>query len=81
MKLNSCKPVVSAPLKLQTQNWYQKPALELQASTWVKLQERLSLYSHDEALLLCQQSETHWVVWIPDYGEAILAQSQFSEVC
>lgn len=72
MKLKSRKPVVSVPLKPQPQNWYNK-------STWVKLRERLSPYSHDEALLLCQETETQWVVWIPDYGEAILDQSQFGE--
>lgn len=81
MKLNCPQPVVSVALKSQAQSWYKKPATELQTSTWVKLRECPSPYSHDEALLLCQESETQWVVWIPDFGEAILDQSQFSEIC
>jgi hypothetical protein len=81
MKLNCPQAVVSVSLKSQTQNRYQNQVQELQAYTWVKLRVRLNPYSHDEALLLCQQSETHWVVWIPDYGEAILDQSQFGEAC
>lgn len=45
--------------------------------TWVKLLEPLSPYSHDEALLLCMQSEAVWIAWIPDYGEAWLSIEQF----
>lgn len=47
------------------------------ASTWVKLHELPSPYSYDEALLLCQHSDTEWIVWIPDYGQMILHRSQF----
>lgn len=46
----------------------------LQANTWVHLQELPSPYSFSEALLLCPQGENHWVVWIPDHGEAVLPQ-------
>jgi hypothetical protein len=53
----------------------------LQASTWVQLREAPSPYSHDEALLLCQHSDTEWVVWIPDHGQMVLHRSQFGEAC
>jgi hypothetical protein len=39
---------------------------------WVKLTKFPSPFAHDEALLLCRHSETEWVVWIPDFGEAII---------
>ena len=46
---------------------------------WVKLVAPLNPYSHDEALLLCQasDSEGNWIAWVPDHGEAILNVSQF----
>ncbi|NES96723.1 MAG: hypothetical protein F6K32_16090, partial [Desertifilum sp. SIO1I2] len=50
---------------------------EVSPNQWVKLTQPLSDYSDDEALLLCQQSATEWVVWIPGYGEAIVHQSEF----
>jgi len=46
-------------------------------NTWVQLLEKPNPLSHDEALLLCQQSETEWVAWVPDHGEAILSVEQF----
>ncbi|HEY9596446.1 MAG TPA: hypothetical protein V6D33_02110 [Cyanophyceae cyanobacterium] len=51
--------------------------LDSYASTWVKLRELPSPYSYEEALLLCQHSDTEWIVWIPDYGQMILHRSQF----
>lgn len=71
---------------MQPLSWFSKPEnsifkQELQASTWVQLRERPSPYSHDEALLLCQHSDTEWIVWIPDHGEIILHRSQISQVC
>jgi len=86
MKLDSRKPGASVPLRLQSLNWYSKPNLntveqDLQASTWVQLREAPSPYSHDEALLLCQHSDTEWVVWIPDHGQMVLHRSQFGEAC
>ncbi|MCU0534694.1 MAG: hypothetical protein MUD14_12445 [Hydrococcus sp. Prado102] len=53
---------------------------DFQANTWVKLFKPLDLFCYDEALLLCQQSESEWVAWIPDYGEAILHVSQFCAI-
>ena len=44
---------------------------------WVKLLELPNSYSHDEALILCRYSESEWVAWIPDRGEAIINNSQF----
>ncbi|HEY9744020.1 MAG TPA: hypothetical protein V6C90_26320 [Coleofasciculaceae cyanobacterium] len=86
MKLDSRKPEVSLPLRLHSQNWYSKSDIsttepEWHASTWVQLQELPSPYSHDEALLLCQHSETEWIVWIPEHGEMILHQNQFCKSC
>lgn len=48
-----------------------------QPNTWVHLLERPSPFSFDEALLLCQLSESEWSAWIPDCGEAVLHVSQF----
>ncbi len=84
MKLDFRQPGVSTALCLHPQNWYSKPYMhsiepEWEASTWVQLRELPSPYSHDEALLLCQHSDTEWVVWIPEYGETILHQNQFCE--
>lgn len=46
-------------------------------NTWVQLLEKPNPFSHDEALLLCQHSETAWVAWIPNHGEAILGVEKF----
>jgi hypothetical protein len=86
MKLNSHKPGASLPLRLQSQNWFSKlensiVEQKLQASTWVQLRERPSPYSYDEALLLCQHSDTEWIVWIPDHGEMVLHRSQIGKAC
>jgi hypothetical protein len=89
MKLDSRKPAVSLSLPLHPLNglnWSSKPdrstaEQEFEASTWVQLRSLPSPYSHDEALLLCQQSESEWMVWIPNYGEMILHRSQFDQAC
>jgi hypothetical protein len=46
-------------------------------STWVRLTKSLSLFSHDEAMLLCQASAEEWVAWVPDFGEVVLHLSEF----
>ncbi|MEG3438640.1 hypothetical protein V0288_16020 [Pannus brasiliensis CCIBt3594] len=51
--------------------------VSLSAGTWVKLKTPPSLYSFEEALLLCEQDEGRWVAWIPDFGEIILIDGQF----
>lgn len=48
-----------------------------QRNMWVELLEKPNPLSHNEALLLCEKSETEWVAWIPDHGEAILGVHQF----
>lgn len=44
---------------------------------WVKLINPPSRFSHEEALLLCQESPDTWVAWVPDYGEVILSKNDF----
>jgi hypothetical protein len=44
--------------------------------TWVKLRERLSEYSSDEALLLCEEANERWMLWVPDFGVAIVGREQ-----
>ncbi len=53
-----------------------RPACE--PDMWVKLLETPNPYSFDEALLLCKDSDNKWLVWIPNYGQAILETHQFS---
>jgi hypothetical protein len=48
-------------------------------NTWVLLLQRPSPFCYDEALLLCRYSETEWLTWIPEYGEAILPERQLSQ--
>ena len=79
MKLDSRKSAVDVSLHPYSQNWIGIPQLQEQTRTWVQLHECPTPYSHDEALLLCQHSETEWVVWIPNYGEIVLHESQFSQ--
>lgn len=50
---------------------------KIEANTWVKVLERPSPYSFDEALLLCQVSFDEWLAWIPDYGKVHLNVKQF----
>ena len=53
-------------------------AIELHLpNTWVKLLKLPNPYSHNEALILCKESESSWVTWVPDHGEAIIDNSQF----
>ena len=50
---------------------------ELEPSTWVKLLKLPSPFSFEEALLLCKCSDSEWLAWIPDWGEAVLHTGQF----
>jgi hypothetical protein len=70
-----------SPISLKSSNWSTKKVTPRQAATWVKIQKLPSPYSYDEALLLCQHSETEWIVWIPDHGEMIIHRSELGEVC
>jgi hypothetical protein len=85
MKLKSYQPGVSLSPRLHSQKGFSRPEWnvakpEQPSLTWVKLQEPPSLYSHDEALLLCQSSESEWLAWVPDYGEVVLSRHQFTEM-
>ena len=77
--------VDTAQSQRQNLAWSIKPYLsasqqKFQADTWVYLLEPPSHFSHDEALLLCQNSEDEWVAWIPDHGEAVLHSWQFCPI-
>ncbi|OLP18742.1 hypothetical protein BST81_09080 [Leptolyngbya sp. 'hensonii'] len=48
-----------------------------QPNTWVRLRDPLSLFSFDEALLLCEETDGRWVAWVPDFGETLLERHQF----
>ncbi|MGH2413097.1 MAG: hypothetical protein ACRDEA_05285 [Microcystaceae cyanobacterium] len=58
-----------------SKEFHAKP--QLQPNTWVRLLESLNPFCYEEALLLCQESESEWIAWIPDHGETILHISQF----
>jgi hypothetical protein len=57
------------------------PSFDPAPSTWVKLVQAIDLFSSEDALLLCPLSYDFWLAWIPDYGEAILAQQAFYLDC
>lgn len=69
------------PLTLTAQQHRTQAGNSIAASmpdpVWVKLAILPNSYSHDEALLLCRQSEDEWLAWIPDHGEVILHVSEF----
>lgn len=82
MKLNVDRLGVGERQRLQPQNWIAQKngsswERELQPSTWVKLLELPSPFSFDEALLLCKCSDSEWLAWIPEWGEAVLHTRQF----
>ena len=82
MKLDVDKLGVGDRWRSQPQNWLaQKQGSfleqELEPSTWVKLLELPSPFCFDEALLLCKCSDSEWLAWIPDWGEAMLHTRQF----
>ena len=45
--------------------------------TWVKLLKEPSLYSSDEALLICQESPDTWLTWVPNHGQLVVDKSLF----
>lgn len=64
----------------QSLNWSNQSnntSLEFEANTWVQLLKLPNLYSHDEALLLCELSVDEWVAWIPGHGETVLNVRDF----
>jgi hypothetical protein len=56
-------------------NWTGE-APKAEDQTWVQLLAE-DLFADDQALLLCQESESQWVVWVPGQGETRLDISQF----
>ncbi|WP_448598394.1 hypothetical protein [Thermoleptolyngbya sp.] len=36
-----------------------------------------SVYSFNEAKLLCEDPSGRWVAWVPDHGEVMLNRSDF----
>lgn len=50
-----------------------KTSQQFSPSTWVKLRQPLTAYSFDEAWLLCEYDDRHWLAWVPDYGEVLLS--------
>lgn len=45
--------------------------------SWVKLNQAVSEYSQNEALLLCEKSSGVWISWVPEHGEITLDKSEF----
>lgn len=66
----------SGTLSFQTQSGASGEFIP-QPNNWVKLRDRLSPISHDEALLLCEAEGDRWTAWVPDHGEVVLHRSQF----
>lgn len=50
---------------------------QLESSTWVKLLSPPTVFSFDEAQILCQYSDEAWLAWVPDYGEILLTIDEF----
>lgn len=51
-----------------------------ESGLWVGLRDAPSLYSHDEALLLCEAFPGEWVSWVPGYGEITLSRGKFHHI-
>jgi hypothetical protein len=48
-----------------------------QSDTWVKLRDRPTPYSDDEALLLCETVEGLWLAWVSGFGQMTLQPGEF----
>ena len=83
MKLDSERPDFAVQLRrrnldVTNKSYAQESPQKFATSRWVKLLQLPNPFSFDEALLLCQVSEDEWLAWIPDHGEAILHNRDFS---
>ncbi len=58
-------------------HWYPACHITYTRDTWVTLLNPLGQYAYEEAKLLCPESPTTWVAWVPDHGEIILDRSHF----
>ncbi len=68
-------PLGSETEGLTVSTWNPVCHITYTRDSWVKLIERPSPYSADEALLICQESIDTWVAWVPDLGEVRLNRS------
>lgn len=59
------------------QNWPPVCHITYNRDAWVKLFQRPNEYADQEAKLLCQESFTTWIAWVPNHGEVVLDRSQF----
>jgi hypothetical protein len=66
-----------AMLHISTTTHSTTECFEPTAGNWVALRDLPSAYSFNEALLLCELPEVGWLAWVPDYGQMLLASSQF----
>ncbi|HEY9639896.1 MAG TPA: hypothetical protein V6C57_05400 [Coleofasciculaceae cyanobacterium] len=53
------------------------PSAQLEPGTWVKLLYPPTVYSFDEARLLCEMPDDRWLAWVPDHGEILLTLDEF----
>ncbi len=60
-----------------TADWNPLCQITYNRDTWVKLLQPPSDYACDEAQLLCQESPTIWIAWVPNHGEVKLDRSTF----
>ncbi|HEY9690158.1 MAG TPA: hypothetical protein V6D46_09210 [Coleofasciculaceae cyanobacterium] len=51
-----------------------------QERCWVNLLWLPCDSCHDQALLLCEHDDEGWTVWIPGYGETVIARSQMGPI-
>lgn len=68
---------VSKSQRLADLGWYPSCQVTYNRDSWVKLIDVPSEYSHDQALLLCQESSDSWIAWVPNHGEVVLEKGNF----
>jgi hypothetical protein len=59
------------------QRWSPVCHITYTRDAWVKLFQRPSEFAEAEAKLLCQESPSTWIAWVPNHGEVVLDRSQF----
>lgn len=78
MSLQITDPVGSPALAYAiASDWNPICYITYNRDAWVKLLQPPNDYALDEARLLCQESPTTWVAWVPDYGAIVLDRSNF----
>jgi hypothetical protein len=76
-QMNLFNATASMPINEIAGGWHGFCQITYNRDTWVKLLEKPGDYAFDEAKLLCQDSSTTWVAWVPDHGEVVLDRSDF----